>query len=411
MKKIFLGMVFFTTTALATQAQEVVVIKKSSKDSANKPLVVIDGVITPNKDMNELSPNDIQSMNVLKGASAKVKYGEKGENGVIEINTKSSSKPTNKMGKTIVGFEIDTTNLSITVDGDQVMLNGEKVDPNDPRLKKIKRIKVMGGPNSSPLMGVMLDPSGPEAPTAPMNKAFLGVSTETSSEGALVVEVSPESPAAKAGLAEDDIITQVNKDPIKKQSDLYAAIGKYKEGDKVTIEYLRDGKKNKKEIVLAKNKMPTMFRFEGAPLDGLNKDLEGLNKEMELYSFEAENFNKNAEKLNKNFRKGYALPNLPNLDGIYVNTKKPKLGISIEDLEEGNGVKITAVNEASPASKAGLKIGDIITSIDKHEVKEVNDIKWQYFDAGQTLKLSIMRNKEVKIIEVKIPKKINSADL
>lgn len=391
MKKIFLGMVFFTTTALATQAQEVVVIKKSSKDSANKPLVVIDGVITPNKDMNELSPNDIQSMNVLKGASAKVIYGEKGENGVIEITTKSSSKPTNKMGKTVVGFEIDTTNLSITVDGDQVMLNGEKVDPRDPRLKKIKRINVLGGQNSSPLMGVMLDPLAPEAPPAPMNKAFLGVSTETSSEGALVVEVSPESPAAKAGLAEDDIITQVNKDPIKKQSDLYAAIGKYKEGDKVTIEYLRDGKKNKKEIVLAKNKMEART---------------------EVYEFVPDNFNQNFNKdFNKNFRKGFALPNLPNLEEIYVNTKKPKLGISIEDLEEGNGVKITAVNEASPASKAGLKIGDIITSIDKHEVKEVNDIKWQYFDAGQTLKLSIMRNKEVKTIEVKIPKKINSADL
>jgi serine protease Do len=391
MKKIFLGMVFFTTTALATQAQEVVVIKKSSKDSANKPLVVIDGVITPNKDMNELSPNDIQSMNVLKGASAKVIYGEKGENGVIEITTKSSSKPTNKMGKTIVGFEIDTTNLSITVDGDQVMLNGEKVDPKDPRLKKIKRINVLGGQNSSPLMGVMLDPLAPETPPAPMNKAFLGVSTETSSEGALVVEVSPESPAAKAGLAEDDIITQVNKDPIKKQSDLYAAIGKYKEGDKVTIEYLRDGKKNKKEIVLAKNKMEART---------------------EIYEFVPDNFNQNFNKdFNKNFRKGFALPNLPNLEEIYVNTKKPKLGISIEDLEEGNGVKITAVNEASPASKAGLKIGDIITSIDKHEVKEVNDIKWQYFDAGQTLKLSIIRNKEVKTIEVKIPKKINSADL
>ena len=387
MKKIFLGMVFFTTTALATQAQEVVVIKKSSKDSANKPLVVIDGVITPNKDMNELSPNDIQSMNVLKGASAKVKYGEKGENGVIEITTKSSSKPTNKMGKTIVGFEIDTTNLSITVDGDQVMLNGEKVDPRDPRLKKIKRINVLGGLNSKTIKGLILDPLAPEAPPAPMNKAFLGVSTETSSEGALVVEVSPESPAAKAGLAEDDIITQVNKDPIKKQSDLYAAIGKYKEGDKVTIEYLRDGKKNKKEIVLAKNKMEART---------------------EVYEFVPDNFNQN---FNKNIRKGYALPNLPNLDEIFVNTKKPKLGISIEDLEEGNGVKITAVNEASPASKAGLKIGDIITSIDKHEVNEVNDIKWQNFDAGQTLKLSIMRNKEVKTIEVKIPKKINSADL
>ncbi len=387
MKKIFLGMVFFTTTALATQAQEVKVIQKSSKDSANKPLVVIDGVITPNKDMNELSPNDIQSMNVLKGASAKVKYGDKGEQGVIEITTKSSTQPTNKMGKTVVGVEIDTTNLTITVDGDKIMLNGEKIDASDPRLKKMKRINVLGGPNSKTIKGVLLNPLAPEAPSAPINKAFLGVSTETSSEGALVVEVSPESPAAKAGLVEDDIITQVNKDLIKNQSDLYTAIGKYKEGEKVTIEYLRDGKKNKKEIVLAKNKMEARA---------------------EVFEFVPDNFNQD---FNKNFRKGFALPNLPNLEEIYVNTKKPKLGISIEDLEEGNGVKITAVNEASPASKAGLKIGDIITSIDKHEVKEVNDIKWQYFDAGQTLKFSIMRNKEVKMIEVKIPKKINSADL
>lgn len=387
MKKIFLGMVFFTTTALATQAQEVKVIQKSSKDSANKPLVVIDGVITPNKDMNELSPNDIQSMNVLKGASAKVKYGDKGEQGVIEITTKSSTQPTNKMGKTVVGVEIDTTNLTITVDGDKIMLNGEKIDASDPRLKKMKRINVLGGPNSKTIKGVLLNPLAPEAPSAPINKAFLGVSTETFSEGALVVEVSPESPAAKAGLVEDDIITQVNKDLIKNQSDLYTAIGKYKEGEKVTIEYLRDGKKNKKEIVLAKNKMEARA---------------------EVFEFVPDNFNQD---FNKNFRKGFALPNLPNLEEIYVNTKKPKLGISIEDLEEGNGVKITAVNEASPASKAGLKIGDIITSIDKHEVKEVNDIKWQYFDAGQTLKFSIMRNKEVKMIEVKIPKKINSADL
>jgi len=387
MKKIFLGMAFFTTIAFTTQAQEVKVIQKSSKDSANKPLVVIDGVITPNKDMNELSPNDIQSMNVLKGASAKIKYGDKGEQGVIEITTKSSTQPTNKMGKTVVGVEIDTTNLTITVDGDKIMLNGEKIDASDPRLKKMKRINVLGGPNSKTIKGVILDPLAPEAPLAPINKAFLGVSTETSSEGALVVEVSPESPAAKAGLAEDDIITQVNKDLIKNQSDLYTAIGKYKEGDKVIIEYVRDGKKNKKEIVLAKNKMEARA---------------------EVFEFVPDNFNQN---LNKNFRKGFTLPNLPNLEEIYVNTKKPKLGISIEDLEEGNGVKITAVNEASPASKAGLKIGDIITSIDKHEVKEVNDIKWQYFDAGQTLKLGIMRNKEVKTIEVKIPKKINSADL
>ena len=385
MKRIIVGLSLFTFLALGTKAQEVVVIKQNKKDTTGKPLMVIDGVMQENKNMNDISPSDIQSVNVIKGPLAKDKYGKKGETGVVEIITKGK-------GVSI----IDTNNITITVDGDQVLLNGEKVDPKDPRLKKIKMIKVSGGPMAPQ------DPLAPPPPPAPMNKAFLGVSTRSTSEGAEIVQVSEESPAAKAGLEEDDVITQVDKDPIKSHTDLYAAIGKHKEGDKITIEYLRDGKKNKKEIVLAKNK--TAARAV-SPNRNWNEDID-------VYQIEPDNFNQNFNRdFNKNFRKGFALPNLPNLEEIYVNTKKPKLGISIEDLEEGSGVKIKAVTDGSPAAKAGLKVGDIITNIDKHEVKEVNDIKWQYFDAGQTLKLGIIRNKEVKMIEVKIPKKINSADL
>ena len=385
MKRIIVGLSLFTFLALGTKAQEVVVIKQNKKDTTGKPLMVIDGVMQENKNMNDISPSDIQSVNVIKGPLAKDKYGKKGETGVVEIITKGK-------GVSI----IDTNNITITVDGDQVLLNGEKVDPKDPRLKKIKMIKVSGGPMAPQ------DPLAPPPPPAPMNKAFLGVSTKSTSEGAEIVQVSEESPAAKAGLEEDDVITQVDKDPIKSHTDLYAAIGKHKEGDKITIEYLRDGKKNKKEIVLAKNK--TAARAV-SPNRNWNEDID-------VYQIEPDNFNQNFNRdFNKNFRKGFALPNLPNLEEIYVNTKKPKLGISIEDLEEGSGVKIKAVTDGSPAAKAGLKVGDIITNIDKHEVKEVNDIKWQYFDAGQTLKLGIIRNKEVKMIEVKIPKKINSADL
>jgi serine protease Do len=377
MKRIIVGLSLFTFLSLGTKAQEVVIIKQNKKDTTGKPLMVIDGVMQENKKMNDISPNDIQSVNVIKGPLAKEKYGKKGETGVVEITTKVKNSPSR------VGVEVDTSNMTIIVNGDQVLLNGEKVDPNDPRLKKIKMIKVSGGP---------------EAPEAPMNKAFLGVSTKSTSEGAEIVEVSEESPAAKAGLEENDVITQVDKDPIKSHTDLYAAIGKYKVGDKITIEYLRDGKKNKKEIVLAKNKELTSPSWD--------------SKNGDVFEFVPDNFNQNFNRdFNKNFRKGFALPNLPNLEEIYVNTKKPKLGISIEDLEEGAGVKIKAVTDGSPAAKAGLKVGDIITNIDKHEVKEVNDIKWQYFDAGQTLKLGIIRNKEVKTIEVKIPKKINSADL
>jgi len=375
MKRIIVGLSLVAFFALGTQAQEVVVIKQNKKDTADKPLMVVDGVIQENKNMNDISPNDIQSVNVYKGPLATEKYGKKGERGVVEIITKGK-------GVRI----IDTNNISITVDGDQILLNGEKIDPKDPRLKKIKRISVIG------------KPLAPASPLGPMNKAFLGVATKATAEGALIVDVNEGSPAAKAGLKEEDIITQVNKEKIEGPSDLYKVIGQYKADDKITIEYIREGKKNQKEIVLAKNKMDAI---EASPNNNFNRDVD-------VFKLEGDEMDRGFD---KKFRRGFALPDFPNIDEIYVNTKKPKLGISIEDLEEGNGVKITMVNKYSPADKAGLKVGDIITSIDKHDVKEVNDIKWQYFEAGQTIKLSVNRNKENKIIEVKIPKKINSADL
>ena len=54
----------------------------------NDPLYVVDGVITDN-DISFLSPNDIQSMEILKDASATAIYGSRGANGVILIETKS----------------------------------------------------------------------------------------------------------------------------------------------------------------------------------------------------------------------------------------------------------------------------------------------------------------------------------
>ena len=54
----------------------------------NKPLVVVDGVIMKDLDLNIINPNTIEAINVLKGEKALAKYAEKGVNGVIEIITK-----------------------------------------------------------------------------------------------------------------------------------------------------------------------------------------------------------------------------------------------------------------------------------------------------------------------------------
>jgi hypothetical protein len=54
----------------------------------NKPLVVVDGVIMKDLDLNIINPNTIEAINVLKGEKALAKYAEKGANGVIEITTK-----------------------------------------------------------------------------------------------------------------------------------------------------------------------------------------------------------------------------------------------------------------------------------------------------------------------------------
>lgn len=63
-----------------------------------EPLYVLDGVMintTSNKDALDLlvKPDDIESINVLKGESAMATYGEKGKNGVVIITTKTGTKP------------------------------------------------------------------------------------------------------------------------------------------------------------------------------------------------------------------------------------------------------------------------------------------------------------------------------
>jgi TonB family protein len=60
---------------------------KIISENGKTPLVVIDGTIT-DIDINKIDPQTIESITVLKAESAKKKYGDKGNDGVLEITTK-----------------------------------------------------------------------------------------------------------------------------------------------------------------------------------------------------------------------------------------------------------------------------------------------------------------------------------
>jgi TonB-linked SusC/RagA family outer membrane protein len=94
-----------TTTAGPTGSTRVVIRGASRLDSKNQPLYIIDGVPMDNTDMggdagmwggydlgngaSNINPKDIETISVLKGASASALYGSRASNGVIIITTKT----------------------------------------------------------------------------------------------------------------------------------------------------------------------------------------------------------------------------------------------------------------------------------------------------------------------------------
>ncbi len=63
---------------------------KEDDSMAANALLIVDGKEIPNKEMKNISPQNIQSINVLKGEKAIKKYGGKGKEGAIEITTKNA---------------------------------------------------------------------------------------------------------------------------------------------------------------------------------------------------------------------------------------------------------------------------------------------------------------------------------
>lgn len=270
--------------------------------------------------------------------------------------------------------------MTIIVDGDKVTINGKPVEEfNNKNVTVLRRNN--SAMNAAPRARSyssssdnfrMFDSEG--ASSWNSNKAVLGVTTSKTEEGAQVTDITKESGAAKAGLQKNDVITKVANSKIKTPEDLIEAIAKFKPNDKIDIVYLREGKENKTNATLTENKTRA-YSFNFSP------DL---------------NFN---------------VPR-PNVSGFTFN-RRPRIGLQIQDVEEGKGVMIKDVDEDSPAAKAEMKEGDIITQINGKEIAGVEEVREEIKDVkeGDTIKLSYKRGGKIQTSELKIPKRLRTADL
>ena len=218
------------------------------------------------------------------------------------------------------------------------------------------------------------------------NTPFLGVNSEKAEKGgARITSVLKSTAAEKSGLQKGDIITKIDDYIVSNPEELSQAVHKYKPEDKVTITYLRDGKEQKLTATLGRNK--------GIYSESFNMTLPQLA--------EIDRLNESGE-----LRRLY-VPRAISVNG------RPRIGIKAQDTEDGKGVKVLDVDDESPADKAGIKEGDIITEFDGKPVNSADGLAELSRAAREkfSFKVKLKRNEKSEEVEVKIPRKLKTADL
>lgn len=235
---------------------------------------------------------------------------------LIGINTAILSRAGGNQG---VGFAVPA-NLARTV-MNQLLKNG----------------KVVRG-----YMGVMIQPV-----TQELAQAFNLPNTN----GALVGEVTPNGPAAKAGLAQGDVITEVNGVRVDDNRELRLKISQLAPGSAVKLKVLRDG--NPRDVNVALGELPS------AKETAANNDKSESNSPY----------------------------------GLSVEALTPQIARQLKLSVNVSGVVVTDVQDGSRADDAGLRQGDVIQQVSRQPVANVSDFERAMKQtAGKPVVLLVNRN-------------------
>jgi serine protease Do len=219
--------------------------------------------------------------------------------------------------------------------------------------------------------------------------------------GVAITQVIKDSPAEKAGLRKDDVIVRFEDDSVTSVRKLNRLVSEVAPDQTVKLRISRGGGEQEVAVTIGKrnqsiNAMGDWQGFE--KLKGLDK-IEGLDR---LKDFEL-NMAPGA--------KAWKWEG-PGKDGMmFAFGNHRRIGISTTQLTkqlaeyfgigDSKGVLVTSVMDDSPAAKAGLKAGDVITAIDGEKVEDAGDLAQginKKKDGDVTL--TLIRNKNQRTITV-----------
>jgi S1-C subfamily serine protease len=201
--------------------------------------------------------------------------------------------------------------------------------------------------------------------------------------GVVLCRVVPDSPAAKAGLKENDVVTEINGQRVEGTEQFRRMIREIPPGRSVQFAVWRDGRSQSVQLTLGKSepRLNTPMVAPGAFAIHV-PDMPQLNELMESGPWFA---------------------------------GRPRLGIDAEDLEgdfgnffgapDGEGVLVRGVFSDSPAAKAGVKVGDVISSVDGDRIHSVGELREKLVEkkSEKTVKLGLIRNKAPLSLSVELP--------
>jgi C-terminal processing protease CtpA/Prc len=194
---------------------------------------------------------------------------------------------------------------------------------------------------------------------------FLGVGTEDISKenmgrygmhdvrGVGVTQVVKDSPAEKAGLKKDDVILRFDGESVTSARKLSRLVNESSPDQTVRITISRGGAEQEISATLSRQSMKNLMdaQIRDDVFKSIEKDWPQIKSGDGNFVF---NFGANR-------RIGVSTQTLTRQLADYFGAKD-------------GGLLITSVNENSPAAKAGLRAGDVITSVDGEKVNSSGDI-------------------------------------